>query len=160
MKRAAVLAFALVVVAAIGLGAQGTNFSGTWALDQAKSQMPQMGGGGGGRGPGGGGPMTITQTAAELAIERAGMGGQTTKSVYKLDGSESVNTTGRGESKSKCKWEGAKLVIATTSVFGERTINMTAAYSLSADGKVLTVEQTRPSQDGTDVKSTMVYNKQ
>jgi len=157
MKRAAVLAFALVVVAAIGLGAQGTNFAGTWAFDQAKSQMPQMGGGGGGRGPGG--PMTITQTAAELTIERAGMGGQTTKSVYKLDGSESVNTTGRGESKSTCKWDGAKLVMTTTSTFGERTMTSTAVYSLSADGKVLTVEQTRPGPDG-DVKSTMVYNKQ
>jgi len=117
-----------------------------------------MGGGGGGRGPGG--PMTITQTAAELTIERAGMGGQTTKSVYKLDGSESVNPGGRGgESKSTAKWNGAKLGIKTVMAMGETTMETTAVYSLSADGKVLTVEQTRQSPNG-EVKSTMVYNKQ
>jgi len=158
MKRTAILALALFVVAAVGLGAQGTNFAGTWVLDQAKSQMPQMGGGG--RGPGGGGPMTIAQTAAELTIERTGMGGQTTKSVYKLDGSESVNPGGRGgESKSTAKWNGAKLGIKTVMAMGETTMETTAVYSLSADGKVLTVEQTRQSPNG-EVKSTMVYNKQ
>jgi len=159
MKRAALLVAALFVVAAVGVGAQGTNFAGTWAFDQAKSQMPQAGGGGG-RGPGGGGPMTIAQTAAELTIERAGMGGQTMKSVYKLDGSESVNPGGRGgDSKSTCKWDGGKLTIKTLMTFGENTMETTAVYSLSADGKVLTVEQTRQSPNG-EVKSTMVYNKQ
>jgi hypothetical protein len=151
-----------VVALAVGLAAQGApNFSGTWALDQAKSQMPQMGGGRGGPG-GGGGPMTITQTAADLTIERQG-GQGVMKTAYKLDGSESVNTTGRGESKSTCKWDGAKLVVKTVSSFqgpqGAMTMESTAVYSLSADGKVLTVEQTRQSPQG-EVKSTMVYNKQ
>ena len=157
MKHLSLLTLALVVVCAVGLSAQGTNFSGSWALDEAKSQMPQMGNRGGGRGAGG--PMTIKQTATELTIERAGMGGQTMTTVYKLDGSETVTTTGRGEQKSTCKWDGGKLVVKTVADFQGNTMETTAVYSLSADGKVLTVETTRMTPNG-EMKSTMVYNKQ
>ncbi len=155
MKRAAVVTSAILLAVVVGLAAQGQpNFSGSWALDQAKSQMPQMGGGGG-RGPGGGGPMTIAQTATELTIER-GQG----KTIYKLDGTESVNTTGRGESKSTCKWDGSKLVVKTVMTMGANTMESTTVYSLSADGKVLTVDGARQGRDGQMMKTSMVYNKQ
>ncbi len=65
---------------------------------------------------GGGGPMTITQDATMLKIERQ-MGGNDVTSTYKLDGSESKNTQmGRGgetEVVSKAMWTGNTIVITT-----------------------------------------------
>ncbi len=69
------------------------NFSGKWIQDMEKSDP--AGGGGGGRGPAGPQNLTITQTATELTIERETPNGAM-KTVYKLDGSESVNAMGRG----------------------------------------------------------------
>ena len=43
------------------------------------------------------------------------MGENTMTTVYKLDGTETVNKTQRGESKSIAKFDGAKLVIKTVS---------------------------------------------
>ena len=133
MKRLVLLAFAAAVVLPFTARAQmKTDFSGTWTLDAAKSDAP---GGRGGRGPQG--PITIKQTASEIAIGQA---------TYKLDGTESVNQLqGRGgmvEAKSKAHWDGAKLVIETTRDIGGNTVTSTETRSLSADGKEMTVETT------------------
>ncbi len=133
----------LLFVTVVALALAGTafaqakpDFSGTWALDTAKSD--QMGGGpGGGRG-GPAGPMTIKQTANELTIEQK-RGENTVTSTYKLDGSESVNKTMRGESKSTAKWDGSKLAIKTSMETPNGSFESTSTYSLSADGKELTV---------------------
>lgn len=132
MKRLVLLAFAAAVVLPFSVRAQmKTDFSGTWTLDATKSDAP--GGRGGGRGPQG--PVTIKQTASDIAIGQA---------TYKLDGSESVNQMqGRGgmmEAKSKAHWDGAKLVIETTRDMGGNTVTSTETRSLSADGKEMTVE--------------------
>ena len=131
MKRLVLLAFAAAVVLPFSARAQmKTDFSGTWTLDTTKSDAP---GGRGGRGPQG--PVTIKQTATEIAIGQA---------TYKLDGSESVNQMqGRGgmtEAKSKAHWDGTKLVIETTRDIGGNTVTSTETRSLSADGKEMTVE--------------------
>ena len=99
----ALLAFVLALpVMAI---AQTPNFSGKWIQDMEKSD-PAMGG----RGPAGPQSLTITQTAAEITLERETPNG-VVKTVYKLDGSASVNAMGRGgEVTSKSAWEGGKLV--------------------------------------------------
>ncbi len=126
----ALLAFVLAIPAmAI---AQTPNFSGKWAQDMEKSDpAPQ---GMGGRGPAGPQAYTITQSAAELAIERETPNG-VVKSVYKLDGSESVNPGGRGgEVKSKAKWDGAKLVISSV-----QTMNMQGT-----DVTIETTDRNRP----------------
>jgi hypothetical protein len=119
-------AAAFVLVTAV-VFAQAPNFSGKWAPDADKNPAPAAGGGGGGRGGGrgGGGPMTITQDAKTLTIERD-MGGNAVKTVYNLDGSESKNMMpGRGgaagaEQVSTAKWDGAKLVITTKTANGDR----------------------------------------
>lgn len=142
------------------------NFSGTWKLNVEKSD-PMGGGGGGGGGAGGGGmgaaPITIDQTDAKLTVTRT-FNDQTTTSVYNLDGSESTNTSPRGESKSKAHWDGASLVIETTSTFngqnGPMTINSKEVRTLSADGKTMTVVSTRPGRDGTETTRKTVYDKQ
>ena len=164
MKRTLALVTALAVVLAVGVMAQGkTDFSGTWKRDAARSDAPQMGRGG----PGGGAPpagditLTIAQTATEITIERK-MGETAQKSVYKLDGSESVNPSMRGgDVKSKAKWDGANLVIESTQTMSmggnEMTINSKEIWSLGADGAI-TVETTRSTPRG-DMTSKTVYVK-
>ena len=113
MKRVVLFTLVAVMAFAVGAYAQKPDFSGKWLLDSAKSEMGGGPGGGGGGGRQGGGtpaPITITQTATDLIIERT-MGENVMKTVYKLDGKESVNE-GRGGMKSTMvsKWDGAKLV--------------------------------------------------
>lgn len=143
------------------------NFSGTWALNADKStfgpgpggQAPQ------GQRPGGGfggGSFVAKQEANQLTVERT-RGDQTFTSKYFLDGRESVNSTGRGESKSTASWsaDGKTLKIVTTRTFsrgGQDTeIKTTEEWTLSGTN-VLTIVSTS-STPGGERKSTMLYDK-
>ncbi len=143
MKRSMMFGvFLALVVAALAFAQGKPNFSGTWTLDTAKSEMP--GGGGGGRGMGGG-PMTVTQNDKQLTVERT-MGENTMKQVYNLDGTESKNEMmGRGgqtmTSTATAKWEGDKLVITTKSEGPNGPREQTQSWSLNPDG-TLTIERT------------------
>ena len=163
------------------------NFAGTWTLDKTKSKdlPPQMdnidslmltvtqdaqqltvdtkvarketadaqggppaGGPGGGRGRGMG-----------MGL---GMGTQT----YKLDGSEtSLDTGGRGTAITKAEWQndGKTLKLTTKRSFNfngnDVTLTNTEMWTLSGDGKTLTVQRTNESPRGTQT-STLVFNKQ
>jgi hypothetical protein len=153
----ALLALALAVPS-IAM-AQAPNFSGKWIQDMEKSVMPAApggGGGGGGRGPAGPQTLTYTQTATELTIERETPNG-VTKTVYKLDGSPSVNTMGRGgEVTSKSVWEGKKLVTKYSRTMGENTVEVTETRSLEGDN--LVVESVTKAPNG-DRVSKMVFKK-
>src|SRR5579862_354812 len=100
MRRLAItLSVLAAVVFATGLSAQAPNFSGKWAPDADKNPAP-MSGSTGGTGTtqnmrGMAGPMTITQDAKTIKIERQGGNGMNT-TTYNLDGSDSKNTMGRG----------------------------------------------------------------
>ena len=165
MRRSALMGLAAVAFVASSAFAQATSFAGTWNMVQDPAQQQAAGGGNGrgGRGGGGGfGPtFTVTQDAKTLTITRTTQNGEV-KSVYNLDGSESKNTVqGRGgamEQISVAKWEGANLVITTKIQMGENTIEIKRTLSLGADG-VLTVEMSRPGQDGTPMTSKVQYKK-
>ena len=167
---------ALVALPAAGWAQAKTNFSGSWTFDQTKSDPPAMqgrrGGGGGreGGGRGGGGgvatSLTISQTPAEITIERAMGPAGTTSAFYKLDGSESTNALGDVFlSRSKVSWEGPNLVITTVKSLGQGPNGMMSedlkeVYSL--DGGVLTVVATMritPSTPNSDRTRKLVYNK-
>ena len=163
-----VVAVVLMFGAAASLAAQAKpDFSGKWVMDPASAPAPPAGagggGGGGGRGGGRGGgagfgqEFTAKQDATTLTITRM-QGDQTVTATYKLDGSESKNTVaGRGgkqEQVSKGTWEGAKLVIVTTTQVGEqrRTISM--------EGGNLVVETSQPGRDGgAPTTAKLVYKK-
>ena len=165
-----VVAVVLMFCAAVGLSAQAKpDFSGKWVMDPASAPAPPAGapaggggggGRGGGRGGGGGGfgqEFTAVQNAKTLTITRM-QGDQTINTVYNLDGSESKNTTqGRGgpqEQVSKAVWEGAKLVITTTTQFGEQK------QTLSMEGGNLAVERSQPGRDGgAPTVTKLVYKK-
>jgi hypothetical protein len=156
MRRvSALLSVAALVLWTVSLSAQAKpNFAGDWVREApAGGAAPGGGGGGGGRGGGGGGGFCgmeckITQTATELTLDYMG-GGQNpapAKLTYKLDGSESKNTVqGRGgpaEQVSKATWDGAKLVITTTTQAGEQK------RVLSLEGGNLVVDATNPDRNG------------
>ena len=148
----ALLAIALAVPSLAS--AQATNFSGKWIQDMEKSDPPM----GGGRGPAGPQSLTITQTATELAIERETPNGAM-KTVYKLDGSPSVNVGGRGgEVTSKSAWEGSKLVTKYSRTMGEVTVDVTETRSLEADGTLTVVTATKGGPNG-DMTRKVVFKK-
>jgi hypothetical protein len=165
MRRVTSIVFALALAMPLAAWAQSKpDFSGSWTVNAEKSDPPPQRGGGGGAGGGGGraaggggggrmgggpaGPITIKQTATDLAITTDGRNGPVT-STYKLDGTESSNEMpGRGGAsmtvKSTAKWDGSKIVIATTRDMGGDPVTITETRSLSADGKEMTVESSTP----------------
>jgi hypothetical protein len=169
MKRAFIVAWALaalVAVPALSLAQAKPDLSGSWTLNNEKSDpAPARGGGGGGRGGGRGGgvaaQMTIKQTPAQLSVDRT-MGQGTQTAVYKLDGTESTNTVGAGEAKSKAVWQGATLVITTSQMMQGRgggdpiAVEIKEVYGLN--GGVLTVERTQTTPMGTNTRK-LVYDK-
>jgi hypothetical protein len=81
------------------------DFSGTWVLDEAKSDPP----------PGGGrfhkGTLRIEQSATELK-QTTSDGVNTLTVIYKLDGSESVNELPGGMTPTgTATWDGPRLVV-------------------------------------------------
>lgn len=157
MKKIALFVMVMALaVAGLSFAQAKPDFSGKWLLDTAKSD-PMGGRGGGGAvpaTPATPAPMTVKQTATDLTQEVV-RGENTMTTVFKLDGTESVNKTQRGESKSTAKFDGAKLVIKTTQEGPNGATEMTASWSLSADGKELTIART--TQRG---ESAQVYTKQ
>ena len=148
------IALLAVVLAVPSLAfAQAPNFSGKWIQDMEKSDPPM-----GGRGPAGPQSLTITQTAAEITLERETPNG-VMKTVYKLDGSESVNAGGRGgEVKSKSAWDGSKLVTKYSRTMGEVTVDVTETRSLEADGTLTVVSVTKGGPQG-DMTRKVVFKK-
>jgi Tol biopolymer transport system component len=150
------IVLALVTPVMIHAQADKADFAGTWAMNAEKSTMPQGSGGGQRMG---GGNLTVTQEANLLTQTRTSQDGTSRVSKYTLDGKESVNTTGGGESKSTANWsgDGKALTIVTKSNFNGNERTSTAVWSL-IDAKTLSIVSTRQGQDG-EVKTTIVYDK-
>jgi hypothetical protein len=122
----------------------GVDFSGTWAVNAEKTTAanpaPAGGGGGGGRGGGmGGGEMTIKQTGNELSISTAGRGGNVTETKYTMDGAEHSFEGARGATTYKAVLSGDTLAITGTRTTQQGPVPLNMKYTLSADGKELTV---------------------
>ena len=152
------IVLALVMPVMVHAQAGKANFAGSWAMNAEKSTLPQGGGGGGGRGMGGGN-FTVAQEANLLTQTRTGQDGTARVTKFTLDGKESVNTTGGGESKSTAKWsaDGKTLTVVTTTNYNGNERTSTAVWSL-IDAKTLSIASTRQGQDG-EVKTTIVYDK-
>jgi len=158
------VAVAMLSIMAMAV-ASGINISGTWVLDKEKSDQPTMGPGGPGGGGGPRGPVDITlvikQADNELQITRKmSRNGQETETGQKftLDGKDNTNPAGmgRGEFKSKTKIDTDKIVTEGTqkrqTQRGEFEVGIKEEYSLSADGKVLTIETTRNAPGGENTR--------
>jgi len=150
------LTMVLALVMPVLAQAQKANFAGSWVMNESKSKLPE---GGGGRMMGR--EFTLAQEANLLTRTSTGQDGTQRVSKFTLDGKESVNTTGRGESKSVATWsaDGKSLTIKTTMEYNGNSFTTTAVYSMP-DAKTLSVESTFPGRDGgPETKMTMVYDK-
>ena len=153
---------ALFCLTASGLFAQ-TNFAGTWALNESKSDF------GGSQFRFAATSMVVTQDANTLTVEstmpgRDG-GEMKTSAKYTLDGKVSENPVFNTTRKSTVSWSPDKssMIIASTMTFdmnGEsREIKSTDTWKLTDGGKLLTVESVRPGRDGGEMKTVAAYDK-
>ncbi len=164
--RCILLILCAFVIAGYGIaGAQEVNYSGTWVLDKAKSDLQ--------------GRMMESLQSITLVIAQTGNDitadyqskyserESNDKMVLTIGGAEvsREGMRGRGTIKSKAAWSADKknLVVTSVSTFegqnGTMTINGTDTYLLSADGNTLTVNRQSESPRGTRT-STLVFNKQ
>lgn len=179
MKKLLFLA-AAVVLFSFAAFAQKADYSGTWALDAGKSKLDE-------RARIESMTLTVAQTDKELKVEtatkrlpppaeapqgggrgmgRGGFGGDGTV-TYSLDGKETktemdgpmgktpVAYTAKSESDGKLKLSSSRTI---NSPMGEAVITTKETWSLSADGKTLTVEREMSTPRGTN-QSTMVFAK-
>jgi hypothetical protein len=159
MKHSTVFIMVFITLAFSGSAfAQGKpDFSGTWTLDIAKSDVGQ------GRPSAQAATQKVTlvikQTPAVLAIERKA-GERVETATFKLDGSESVNKSPSGQDiKSTSRWVGSTLVTKSMMSTEQGTAEMSDVRSLNADGKVMTIDVNRKTPRG-DVKQKLIYNRQ
>ena len=156
MKRATVFIIFITLAFYGSAFAQGKpDFSGTWILDMAKSDMGQ------GRPSAATRKVTlvIKQTPAILTIERK-VSERSETATYKLDGSESVNKSPSGQDiKSTSRWVGSTLLTKSIMSTEEGTAEMSDVRSLSAGGKVMTIDVTRKTGRG-EVKQKLIYNRE
>jgi len=157
MKKALLLLAIVLGLTAIVLA--GVDFSGTWAPNAEKSD-PARGGGGGGGGRGGGAPtdLVIKQTGNELAITQT-MGGNPMETKYIMDGAEHTNTSQMGDTKYKAVLSGSTVSVTGTRTTPRGDMPLKVSYTLSEDGKTLTVATARVGQDGTETVRKQVYDK-
>lgn len=158
----AILCGVLLVPAHAFAGMAKPDFSGTWKLNEDKTEM--------GEGRFGPAPnLVVKQDGKKFEVTRTRMGrnGQERSftSGFTLDGKEVKEEGENRSSKSTATWseDGKTLMIRTESKFSrngqtfERTSNET--WKLSDGGKTLTIDSTSKSQRG-ERKFTAVYDKQ
>lgn len=165
MKRISV-AVALFCVLVVGsVSAAGTDFSGTWVLDKAKSEGLQ------GRMANVDQTWVVTQDAKTFTADKSFSGGEqpipSQKSTYNLDGSEtSMEMTGRmpGKAALKAKWQGDGKILELNSVLkanvqgNDVTITTTEHWELADGGKTLKVHRVSETPRGTQ-ESKLVLTK-
>lgn len=158
-KIAALSAFIFVTTA--GTLVANSDFSGEWKLNESKSNLGQFGRAAK--------KLKIEGNVESIAIQRAltNQAGEEVTSNEKLtfDDKESESTVfGNAKKKSKAKWsdDGKTLTVKSTIVLdrnGETMeIKSTEVWSISADGKTLTIETESTSSFGTN-NTKLVYDK-
>jgi hypothetical protein len=116
--------------------AAGPNLSGNWTLNLAKSNF--------GKFPA---PQSITRKithdGAKLAmtiVQKGAQGEVTSELAYTTDGKPVTNKVQGGESKGSAQWIGDKLMIDSSREIQGTTLGQKDIWSLSADGKTLTID--------------------
>lgn len=151
-----VLVLGIILLPTLAMAAT-PDFSGSWIRNSTGSDpMPNQmywvtrgaaGGGGGGRGGRGGGEVTLTveQDAKTLQVSQS----NEIARKYTLDGKAHTRPTDTGIQKAEdtAQLEGDSLVIDTAEPFGgmpgNAILKIKETWSLSPDGKILTITTTR-----------------
>jgi hypothetical protein len=160
MKKSLSVIGAILLLVMTG-AAQGAvpNFSGTWSLDAAKSDVGPI--------PG---PESIVmvidhkEPALKVTVTQKGPQGETSNdSTYTTDGKDNMNKmrspAGDQDVKSTTKWNGKMLATSRTIEAQGMSIGIDDAWELSADGKVMTINRQLKTPQG-DFSTKIVLNKQ
>jgi hypothetical protein len=162
-------AIAIILIVGPSVRAQThPSFTGDWILDPDKTAVaagtaPAATSGGGGPMTTGPGPAAIeyklTLTATSLTVDRVGAATPQTY-IYKLDGSESVNTVGPTTSKTKSHWDGSTIVTegtrTVTTSQGDVTSSFKELRSLDREGS-MHVEESRQTSGQDPTTSFQVF---
>ncbi len=128
----------LSIPAAMLMAADKPDFSGHWVVDLAKSDFGMMP-------PPSKIERDIDHKDPNISIKTLQVGERgemKTESSYTTDGKEAnVKLRGR-DAKVKAKWDGAKLKVNTKSEFNGMEIGQQETWTLSGDGKTLTIDNT------------------
>ena len=146
-----------VVVASASLQAQAPDFSGTWRLDETKSKVVATAGIVGLISAGAPKTLHVTQPANGTVVIESQINEAHVR-IYK-PGRETTTPAGQGGAVTMTsKWEGKALISegAFKAPNGDTT-TIREAVSLSADGKVMTMEVTTSAVE--KAASTLVYTK-
>jgi hypothetical protein len=147
-------ALAVLALAALPVLAK-PNFSGEWKLNVSKSSFGQM--------PAPSGMTnTITHEEPKLTshVKQSGeMGEFEFDSSYTTDGKECSNDMFGNPVKSTLKWDGDTLVIDAKGQFGGNDFTMQDKWTLSDDGKTLTIVRLFKSSMG-EGEQKLVFEKQ
>lgn len=140
--------------AACLMAADKPDFSGSWKMDASKSDFGPM--------PA---PDKLEQTIKHVdpnlsftTVSNGANGENKTDTVYTTDGKESVNKVRNMEVKSVAAWDGDKLVVKSKREVQGMEISLVETWSLSSDGKVLTIVRNASTPQG-DFTLTTVMNK-
>jgi len=111
------------------------NFSGEWKLDLSRSQFGAV--------PA---PLAATRKVTEQGVtlswssyQKSAQREATTELKYTTDGKECVNKMTNGDAKGTAKWQGDSLVIDSAQQVQGAELKSRETWSLSGDGKTLTV---------------------
>jgi dipeptidyl aminopeptidase/acylaminoacyl peptidase len=162
MAAGATLA-AFILVAVVASAAAKANFSGTWVMDAAKSEGVR---------PGTEVTMTVKQDGDKLDVTRKikdQRGDNESTDNYVADGKEGeftmqmMGNSQKGKRTVKWSADGTTLEIKESATIERQgntfNIETVSKWSLSTDGKTLTVDQTRTGPQG-EQKSKRIFNKQ
>ncbi len=128
------------------------NFSGEWKMNSGKSDYGMM-------------PvpssniMKITHSDPDLRVVTTQVGEQgefTSDSKYTTDGKECVNKFREMDRRSTLKWDGDTLTVESKMDFQGNAVTISEKWSLSEDGKTLTIQRhfSAPQGEG-DVKTVL-----
>ena len=133
-----VFSAALLAIACGLLQAQAKpNFSGAWKLNTAKSDFGAM-------------PAPDSRTdiithedpdLKDSYTQSGQMGELTAEMKYSTDGKETTNSVRGNQIKTTAKWDGDELAIAGKTQFNGADVTLSDRWSLSADGKTLTIQR-------------------
>jgi hypothetical protein len=158
MPRTAMALFTLLPVFPFAAHTQGgSNFSGTWKMDPARSESAHQ------AVPIGPVTLVINQTALELRIEtrRSERGGTAIQSeilTYRLDGADSTIAAETGVPvKTRAHWNAGKLVTETERKVQGSSVTTVYIHSLDPKGKELTVDKTLLVQHGYQFEGSKSY---
>ena len=159
----AILMVSILIFLSVTIFAQEkkTDFSGSWKLNESKSQMGE------GRGRMAATKMKITQEAAMLSNEKTSVrqSGEevTTTEKVTFDGKETDNSANNRQKKSMASWsaDGKVLTVNSTTIFerdgNTMEIKSVEIYKPGTDN-TFTIESSSTSQRG-EFKATLVYDK-